>query len=97
MLWNTITHFVDVNVSLCRAELNFSWLFHMIKMALVFKILLLGKQRTFDTVNTMATGEITHWSRVTHICVGKPTIIGSGNGLSPDRRQAIIWTNAGIT
>ena len=31
-----------------------------------------------------------------HICVGKLTIIGSDNGLSPDRRQAIIWTNAGI-
>ena len=76
MLWNTITHFVNVNVSLCRAELHFSWLFHMIKMALVFKILLLGKQQTFDTVSTMATGEITHWGRVTHICVGKPSIIG---------------------
>ena len=24
------------------------------------------------------------------------TIIGSNNGLSPGRRQAIIWTNAGI-
>ena len=31
-----------------------------------------------------------------HICVGKLTIIGSDNGLSPGRRQAIIWTNAGI-
>ena len=39
---------------------------------------------------------LTHWSRVTHICVNKLTIIGSGNGLSPGRRQAIIWTNAGI-
>ena len=39
---------------------------------------------------------LTHWGRVTHICVGKLTIIGSGNGLSPGRRQAIIWTNAGI-
>ena len=38
----------------------------------------------------------THWGRVTHICVGKLTIIGSVNGLSPGRRQAIIWTNAGI-
>ena len=26
----------------------------------------------------------------------KLSIIGSDNGLSPDRRQAIIWTNAGI-
>ena len=41
-------------------------------------------------------GELTHWGRVTHICVGKLTIIGSDNGLSPGRRQAIIWTNAGI-
>ena len=39
---------------------------------------------------------LTHWGRVTHICVSKLTIIGSDNGLSPDRRQAIMWTNAGI-
>ena len=35
----------------------------------------------------------THWGRVPHICVSKLTIIGSDNSLSPDRRQAIIWTN----
>ena len=39
---------------------------------------------------------LTHWGRVTHICVGELTIIDSDNGLSPGRRQAIIWTNAGI-
>ena len=39
---------------------------------------------------------LTHWGRVTHICVGNLTIIGSNNGLSAGRRQAIIWTNAGI-
>ena len=33
---------------------------------------------------------------MTHICVGNLTIIGPDNGLSPGRRQAIIWTNAGI-
>ena len=33
---------------------------------------------------------------MTHICVSKLNIIGSDNGLSPDRRQAIIWTKAGI-
>ena len=33
---------------------------------------------------------------MTHICVSKLTIIGSDNGLSPSRRQAIIWTNARI-
>ena len=39
---------------------------------------------------------LTHWGRATHICVSELTIIGSDNGLSPERRQAIIWTNAGI-
>ena len=39
---------------------------------------------------------LTHWGRVTHICVSELTVIGSDNGLSPGRRQAIIWTNAGI-
>ena len=39
---------------------------------------------------------LTHRGRVTHICVGYLTIIGSDNGLSPGRRQAIIWTNASI-
>ena len=37
-----------------------------------------------------------HWGRVTHICVSKLTTIGSDNGLSPGRHQAIIWTNDGI-
>ena len=36
---------------------------------------------------------LTHWSRLTHICVDNLTIIGSDNDLSPCRRQAIIWTN----
>ena len=39
---------------------------------------------------------LTHWGRVTHICVSKLTISGSDNGLSPGQRQAIIWTNDGI-
>ena len=39
---------------------------------------------------------LTHWGWVMHMCVGNLTIIGSNNDLSPGRRQAIIWTNAGI-
>ena len=38
---------------------------------------------------------LTHWGRVTHICVSDLTSIGSDNDLSPGRRQAIIWTNTG--
>ena len=31
-----------------------------------------------------------------HICISKLTIIGSDNGLSSGRHQAIIWTNAEV-
>ena len=48
------------------------------------------------TENKSTLVQLTHWGRVTHICVGNLTIIGPDNGLSPGRRQAIIWTNAGI-
>ena len=37
-----------------------------------------------------------HWGWVTNICFSELTIIGSNNGLSPARRQAIIWTIAGV-
>ena len=33
---------------------------------------------------------------MTHICASKLTTIGSDNGLSPGRRQAMIWNNAVI-
>ena len=39
---------------------------------------------------------LTHSGWVTHICVTKLTITGSGNGLSPGRRQPIFWTKAEI-
>ena len=44
---------------------------------------------------TINVNMLTQWGRVTHICISKLTIIGSDNGLSPGRHQAIIWTNAG--
>ena len=37
-----------------------------------------------------------HWGRVKHLYVGKLIIIVSDNGMAPERRQAIIWTNDGI-
>ena len=39
---------------------------------------------------------LTHWGRVTHICISKLASIVSDNCLSPGRHQAIIWTIAGI-
>ena len=38
---------------------------------------------------------LTHSGRMSHICVSDLTSIGSDNGLSPSRCQAIIRTNAG--
>ena len=49
-----------------------------------------GNTLSYKTTET-AWIELTHWRQVMHI-----SIIGSDNGLSPGRRQAIIWTNDGI-
>ena len=45
---------------------------------------------------SLCVSTLIEWSRVTRICVGNLTIIGSDNCLSPVRRHAIIWTDAGI-
>ena len=63
----------------------------------------LRRHRTHYDVNLMCiptitvTVSVSHWGRVTHLCASKLTVIVSDNGLSPGRRQAIIWTNAGIS
>ena len=49
-----------------------------------------------EVLANLCVSTLTNWGRVTHICVGNLTIIGSDNGLSPGRHQAIIWTDAGI-
>ena len=53
-----------------------------------------NKKKHFST--SQLVNALTHWGRVTHICVSKLTIIGWENGLSPRWHQAIIWTNAGM-
>ena len=40
---------------------------------------------------------LTYWVWMTHKCVSKLTMIGSDNGLSPGRRQVIIWANVWIS
>ena len=45
----------------------------------------------YYTIGLTSTSHyLTHWGRVTHICVSEIIIIGSDNGLSPGRHQAII-------
>ena len=66
------------------------------------RIIMQTKQNKLEKIyvhilsNILYYQTLTHWGRVTHICVGNLTIIGSDNGLSPGRRQAITWTNFGI-
>ena len=52
--------------------------------------------QTYESMNLIQTYDRTHWGQVTHICVSKLTTIGSDNSLLAGRRQAIIWSNAGI-
>ena len=83
----------------CSAPIHYQdqrWLcvWYVRKMlTILFRVHCMSVVYTRDKEQLM---QLTHWSRVTHICVGDLTIIGSDNGLSPARRQAITWTNAGI-
>ena len=52
-----------------------------------------ANNRCDKNVPCLVSDQLTHWGRVTHICVGNLTSIDSDNGLSPERRQAITWTN----
>ena len=71
--------------------LNWSWL--------IISKVLCHSSKGNSTENAHVSNRhnaLTHWGRVTHICVSKLTIICSVNGLSPGRRQAVIWTNDGL-
>ena len=72
----------------------FSFYSIIVNPAIMLTLLMFSMSQT--RIHRRRNGLLTHWGRVTHICVSKLTIIGSDNGLSPGRRQAIIWTNAGI-
>ena len=67
------------------------------EVAIMNQALIVVGQESARLCKSFCTTQIlTHWGRVTHICIGNLTIIGSDNGLAPDRRQTIIWTIAGI-
>ena len=80
-----------------RFNIKTSWQNTEVVIAVTKTILMITKKPTgCQLPDIIGRVYLTHWGRVTHICVNKLTIIGSDNGLSPGRRQAIIWTNAGI-
>ena len=56
----------------------------------------LGEEMIYTVSKGPSQLLVTQWGWMMHICIGKLIIIGSDNGLSPGRHQAIIWTNTGI-
>ena len=66
------------------------------KLGLVDLLLRIKYDELANICHLVTISVLTHWGRVTHIWPLNSTIIGSDNGLSPGRRQAIIWNNTGI-
>ena len=81
--WQLPLEFVKMTASGADNDANFIYQFHL-------------TERKFHQYDVSVSVRLIHWVRVTHICVENLTTISSDNGLSPGRRQAIIWTNAGI-
>ena len=89
-------------------DLEFCWLVHESHPNAIFLFiwdrldvifgfgLMISSEKKHALIQLWFYGLLTHWGLTMHICVSKLTIIGANNGLSPGRRQAIIWTNAGI-
>ena len=67
------------------------WIYYQISLGFNNSI-----PQMFEQHCQIAVHWLTHWGWVTHICVGKLMIIGSHDGLSPERRQAIICPSDGI-
>ena len=104
-VWNEITypfpnfngailHFINmaIHVNKMMGWVRWGWLWEHLSQFWKY----LGETTyQYDGV-TPSTVCLTRWGQVTHICVSDLTSIGSDNGLSPGRRQAIIRTKAGI-
>ena len=83
-MWRFVTHKME------------SWWFHDMELLAALLGFCAGIHQLVYNLDVSQPFPLTHWGQVTHICVNKITIIGSYNGLSPGRWQAIIWTKAGI-
>ena len=88
-LYNYI-HYMQICSSLYLSALNMHLIAHF---GSAVNVVCLDYHLDYITVWFML---LTHWGRLTHMCFGNLTIIGSDNGLSPGRHQAIIYTTAGI-
>ena len=88
-VYSTVYSDADQRKHQSSASLAFVWGIHRGPVNSPHKWPVTRKMLPFDDV-------IMHRDRVTYICISKLTIIGSDNGLSSGRYQAIIWSNCGI-
>ena len=79
------TYLALIHHTLRRLIINFN-------VILAFAISFKGCNKSLKCLARISKSiqNFTRWGRVTHICVVNLAIIGSVNGLSPTRRQAII-------
>ena len=88
--WSLFSNTKPITEIWSRQSLSLHWKqLHNTKHFLNEKQLYLLSEIWYYLINSLRPSDA-------YICISKFTIIGSDNGLSPDRRQAIIWTNAGI-
>ena len=87
-----------VHTSLLYAgKIDFYWFWirrHLQSLSILSEDMLSMQRQSVPNVCQRKGCWITHWGRVTHICASKLTIIGSDNGLSPERHQAMIRTTS---
>ena len=92
---NVYHHYIFHKKNVCR-ELPYFFLDNVMTL---LALLFLGVGNHRLPMDSQHKGSVTHSFVLVgtkHIRVSKLTVISSENDLSPDRRQAIIWTNAGI-
>ena len=86
--WCNGIHFVYLHLFILYIHICYIWLNKIIKHEQKFWIVVFVF--SFTKYN-----ELTHWGRVTQVCISKLATIGSDDHLSPGGCQAITWTNAG--
>ena len=69
---------------------------HIAKITPMVLVDFLGAYEKWQKLPVRYDDAFTNWAQLSPICVRKLAIIGSDSGLSPDRRQAFNWTNAGM-
>ena len=90
IVYSTVCSSADQRKRQSSASLAFvrgvhMWPYYVHLKFLVSQVSKKSKKSVLKSVVVLAAKVLTHWGRVTHICVGKLTIIGSDNGLAPGR------------